>query len=222
MEDIYGMKLNGKDILGMLGPDFLISKFFFFAGQPVSPLFGGTGRYFQPIFLRRVCPPYPVFDESKVEVPEGAPDCLVGLTFVISGTLDRTSFLSEEGLFDMIRASKPAKASLQEDKKPVNKAVTVASRSKVSSKSQVKGYTTSNWLKTWNEQFLDTVNKKQGKKQNDSGAKRAILLCGTPGIGKTTSAKLVCQELGFQAIEMAKKLMDVAKAEGLQVNEVIS
>ncbi|KAL2344012.1 hypothetical protein Fmac_005297 [Flemingia macrophylla] len=67
-----------------------------------------------------------------------------------------------------------------------------------------------------------SVSKKTGKKQNDSGAKRAILLCGTPGIGKTTSAKLVCQELGFQAIEMAKKLMDVAKAEGLQVNEVIS
>jgi len=39
----------------------------------------------------------------------------------------------------MIRASKPAKASSQEDKKLVNKAVAVASQSKVSPKSQVKG-----------------------------------------------------------------------------------
>jgi len=57
-------------------------------------------------------------------------------------------------------------------------------------------------LKAWNEHFLDTGNKKQGKKQNDSGLKKAVLLSGTPGIGKTTSAKLVCQELGFQAIEV--------------------
>ena len=58
------------------------------------------------------------------------------------------------------------------------------------------------WLRSWNEQFLDTGNKKKGKKQNDSGAKKAVLLSGTPGIGKTTSAKLVSQMLGFQAIEV--------------------
>lgn len=57
----------------------------------------------------------------------------------ISLSLYRTSFLTEDGLFDMIRASKPAKASSQEDKKLVNKAVAVASQSKVSPKSQVKG-----------------------------------------------------------------------------------
>ncbi|KAL2337065.1 hypothetical protein Fmac_011511 [Flemingia macrophylla] len=132
-----------------------------------------------------------------------------------------TSFLSEEGLFDMIRASKPAKASLQEDKKPVNKACYVASRSKVSSKSQVKVHLSSrspskqakpkiattvhssliwtvkhqpkdpkdiignqslvtqlrNWLKTWNEQFLDTLLTKNREKSKTTGAKRAVLLC---------------------------------------------
>ncbi|KAG4980033.1 hypothetical protein JHK84_033609 [Glycine max] len=248
---------------------------------------GGRGGFMN--FGERKDPPH----KGEKEVPEGAPDCLAGLTFVISGTLDSlereeaedlikrhggrvtgsvskktnyllcdediggrksekakqlgTSFLTEDGLFDMIRGSKPAKAPSQEDKKPVNKAVAVASQSKVSPKSQVKVPLSSrspsnqakpktattvqsslmwtekyrpkdpkdiignqslvlqlrNWLKAWNEHFLDTGNKKQGKKQNDSGLKKAVLLSGTPGIGKTTSATLVCQELGFQAIEVA-------------------
>lgn len=249
---------------------------------------GGGGRGGFMNFGERKDPPH----KGEKEVPEGAPDCLSGLTFVISGTLDSlereeaedlikrhggrvtgsvskktnyllcdediggrksekakelgTSFLTEDGLFDMIRASKPAKTPSREDKKPVNKAVAVASQSKVSPKSEVKVPVSSRspskqakpktattvqsslmwtvkhqpknpkdiignqslvsqlrtWLKTWHEQFLDTSNKKQGKKQNDSGSKKAVLLSGTPGIGKTTSAKLVCQELGFQAIEV--------------------
>ena len=71
------------------------------------------------------------------------------------------------------------------------------------------------WLANWNAQFLDTGNKKKskrhqskkeeekGKKQINSAAKKAVLISGTPGIGKTTSAKLVSQMLGFQAIEVA-------------------
>ncbi|KAJ6963931.1 hypothetical protein NC652_002277 [Populus alba x Populus x berolinensis] len=59
-----------------------------------------------------------------------------------------------------------------------------------------------NWLKNWNEQFHDTGNKGKGKKQNDSTVKKAVLLSGPPGIGKTTSAKLVSKMLGFQAIEV--------------------
>lgn len=58
------------------------------------------------------------------------------------------------------------------------------------------------WLANWNEQFLKTGGKSKGKKQNDSGAKKAVLLSGTPGIGKTTSAKLVSQMLGFKTIEV--------------------
>ncbi|KAM1941062.1 hypothetical protein ACFX13_028688 [Malus domestica] len=58
------------------------------------------------------------------------------------------------------------------------------------------------WLAHWNEQFLDTGNKKTGKNPTNSGAKKAVLLSGTPCIGKTTSAKLVSQMLGFQAIEV--------------------
>ncbi|KAL2317997.1 hypothetical protein Fmac_031873 [Flemingia macrophylla] len=174
---------------------------------------------------------------------------------VVVGVRVRNFLSLEEGLFDMIRASKPAKASLQEDKKPVNKVITsipvkihLSSRSP-SKQAKPKIATTvhssliwtmkhqpkdpkdiignqslvtqlRNWLKTWNEQFLDTVNKKQGKKQNDSGAKRAVLLCGTPGIGKTTSAKLVCQELGFQAIEVAVFLVKFIYVEKIALEEL--
>ena len=58
------------------------------------------------------------------------------------------------------------------------------------------------WLTHWDEQFLNTGSKGKLKKHNDSSAKKAVLLSGSPGIGKTTSAKLVSQMLGFQTIEV--------------------
>lgn len=58
------------------------------------------------------------------------------------------------------------------------------------------------WLARWNDQFLNQGKKVKGKKQSDAGAKKAILFSGPPGIGKTTTAKLVSQMLGFQAIEV--------------------
>ncbi|CAI8616102.1 unnamed protein product [Vicia faba] len=265
---------------------------------------GGRGGFMN--FGERKDPPH----KGEKELPEGAPNCLAGLTFVISGTLDSlereeaevlikrhggrvtgsvskktnyllcdediggrksekakelgTSFLTEDGLFDMIRASKPAKAPKQdESKKSLNKAVAVPSPSKVPLKAETKAVAMPspskiplkagtkaslsscspsnqvklkkaatvqsnvmwtekhrptnpkdiignqslvlqlrNWLKGWHEQFSNIGGIKKGKKQNDSTSKKAVLLSGTPGIGKTTSAKLVCQELGFQAIEV--------------------
>ncbi|WJX43916.1 replication factor C subunit 1 [Trifolium repens] len=250
---------------------------------------GGRGGFMN--FGERKDPPH----KGEKEVPEGAPNCLDGLTFVISGTLDSlereeaedlikrhggrvtgsvskktnfllcdediggrksekakelgTKFLTEDGLFDMIRASKPAKTPKQEEcKKPVNKAVAVPlpSPSKVPLKVETKAPLSScslsnqakpktattiqsnltwtekhrptnpkdiignqslvsqlrNWLKGWHQQFSNTGGNEKGKKQNDPNSKKAVLLSGTPGIGKTTSAKLVCQELGFQAIEV--------------------
>ncbi|XP_025643191.1 LOW QUALITY PROTEIN: replication factor C subunit 1-like [Arachis hypogaea] len=259
------------------------------SAQPSGGRVEGGGRGGFMNFGERKDPPH----KGEKEVPEGAPDCLAGLTFVISGTLDSlereeaedlikrhggrvtgsvskktnyllcdediggrksekakelgTKFLTEDGLFDMIRASKPAKAPSQEPKKSVNnKPATNASQSKSPAKAEPKPSLSSrlpstqakpktastvhsplmwtekyrpkdpkdvignqslvsqlrNWLKTWNEQFLGTGSKKKGKKQNEPNSKKAVLLSGTPGIGKTTSAKLVCQELGFQAIEV--------------------
>ncbi|KAJ8750256.1 hypothetical protein K2173_014171 [Erythroxylum novogranatense] len=258
---------------------------------------GGRGRGGGRGFMNfdRKDPPH----KGEKEVPEGAPDCLAGLTFVISGTLDSlereeaedlikrhggrvtgsvskktnyllcdediegrksskakelgTPFLSEDGLFDMIRASKGTKGSSQnESKESVEEAVSVTKKGP--KKAELKGNSLPrdvahksstetleptklkeqavgesllswtekyrpksptdivgnqsvvnqlhNWLKTWHAQFLEGGNKGKGKKQNDPNAKKAVLLSGTPGIGKTTSAKLVAQMLGFQAIEV--------------------
>lgn len=254
---------------------------------------GGRGGFMN--FGERKDPPH----KGEKEVPEGAPDCLAGLTFVISGTLDSlereeaedlikrhggrvtgsvskktnyllcdediggvkstkakelgTSFLTEDGLFDMIRASKPMKALVQEESKksvekvaaslpkkspqnieakstlapkaPSERMKTGASPAKrkgqniqqssltwtekyrpktpneiVGNQQLVKQLHT--WLAHWNEKFLDTGSKRSGKKQNDAGAEKGALLSGSPGMGKTTAAKLVCQMLGFQAIEV--------------------
>ncbi|CAK9184653.1 unnamed protein product [Ilex paraguariensis] len=161
-------------------------------------------------------------------------------------SLCSTTFLTEDGLLDMIRASNTSKtAAKEEPKKPADKMVVslpkkspqrletkksvatkgltaVASPAKrkyqlvekaflqwtekyrpkipndmIGNQSLVKQL--HDWLEHWDEQFMNTG---KGKKQNDSAAKKAVLLSGTPGIGKTTSAKLVCQMLGFQAIEV--------------------
>ncbi|XP_027104985.2 replication factor C subunit 1 isoform X1 [Coffea arabica] len=257
---------------------------------------GGYGGFMN--FGERKDPPH----KGEKEIPEGATDCLTGLTFVISGTLDSleredaealikryggrvtgsvskktnylvcdediegrkstkakelgTAFLTEDGLLDMIRKSNKSKTTEpQELKKPVDKVLpsskkstpTPASKNHVGSLSTkgaaVKGSSASvtsaklksqateeawlpwtekyrpkvpndiignqsvvkqlhDWLRSWNEQFLKTSSKNGGKKQNDSGAKKAVLLSGTPGIGKTTTAKLVSQMLGFRTIEV--------------------
>ncbi|KAM6558345.1 hypothetical protein CsatA_027584 [Cannabis sativa] len=259
----------------------------------------GAGRGGFMNFGERKDPP----NKGQKEVPEGTPDCLTGLTFVISGTLDSlereeaedlikrhggrvtgsvskktnyllcdediggrksekakelgTAFLTEDGLFDKIRASNKSKAPQQESKKSVNNAAGLSPK-KIVQKTEIKkeclstppsenvakkGLTSAvsldkkrvqttqhsaltwtekykpklpndiignqslvkqlhEWLLRWHDQFLDTGSKKKGKKASDSGAKKAVLLSGTPGIGKTTSAKLVSQMLGFQMIEV--------------------
>ncbi|XP_057955237.1 replication factor C subunit 1 isoform X2 [Malania oleifera] len=270
------------------------------AAAPVAGRGRGAGRGGFMNFGERKDPPH----KGEKEVPEGAPDCLAGLTFVISGTLDSlereeaedlikrhggrvtgsvskktnyllcdediggkksskakelgTAFLTEDGLFDMIRASKHAKSPKQEESKMrVDKVVaalpkkspkkveaskdqvcnslakSVASRGLTpgSSHAKQKGQASEHafltwtekyrpkvpsdiignqslmkqlhdWLAHWNDQFLHADKKGKAKRQNDAGAKKAALLSGTPGIGKTTSAKLVSQMLGFQATEV--------------------
>ncbi|GKV39709.1 hypothetical protein SLEP1_g47440 [Rubroshorea leprosula] len=265
-------------------------------GAPASGRGRGGGRGGFMNFGERKDPPH----KGEKEVPEGAPDCLAGLTFVISGTLDSlereeaedfikryggritgsvskktnyllcdediggrksakakelgTAVLTEDGLFDMIRASNRGKERSKEElKKSVDKVAASlpkespkkaevksnSSETKVSSKaskpsvSSVKQIEQTslhssvmwtekyrpkipneiignqslvtqlhNWLAHWNEQFLHTGSNGKGKKKNDPNAKKAVLLSGTPGIGKTTSAKLVSQMLGFQPIEV--------------------
>ncbi|XP_015698035.1 replication factor C subunit 1 isoform X2 [Oryza brachyantha] len=260
---------------------------------------GGGGRGFMN-FGERKDPPH----KGEKEVPEGAPDCLTGLTFVISGTLDslereeatdlikryggrvtgsiskKTSylladedvggvksnkakelgvpFLTEDGLFDMIRKSKPAKSTVakhqsdnnseKQQKSPIKScpvkverkdANQITTGKNISPKSNKERVSTDNqkakiidrgsmqwtekyrpkvpndivgnqsmvkqlhdWLKGWDDQFLHSGQKGKGKKQSDGGSKKAVLLSGPPGIGKTTTAKVVSQMLGLQAIEV--------------------
>lgn len=250
-------------------------------------------------FGERKDPPH----KGEKEVPEGAPDCLSGLTFVISGTLDslereeatdlikryggrvtgsiskKTSylladediggvksnkakdlgvpFLTEDGLFDLIRKSKPAKAPVDKrqnnnSSEKLQKSQTKSSPAKVEKRAEASAVGKSiasnsnaasasadkqkpkivdrgsmqwtekyrpkvpndivgnqsmvkqlhDWLKSWDALFLHSGQKGKGKKQTDSAAKKAVLLSGPPGIGKTTTAKVVSQMLGLQAIEV--------------------
>ncbi|KAI3744069.1 hypothetical protein L1987_57141 [Smallanthus sonchifolius] len=150
------------------------------------------------------------------------------------------TFLTEDGLFDMIRASNLSKVTTKEEtKKQVDKITTSLPKPSLPKPSPQKAVKKKDevhkpagsdslpwtdkykpkvtndiignqslvkqlhdWLKNWNDNFLTGASKGKGKKQNDAGAKKAILLSGTPGIGKTTSAKLVSQMLGFQTIEV--------------------
>ncbi|XP_070496267.1 replication factor C subunit 1 [Chironomus tepperi] len=63
-----------------------------------------------------------------------------------------------------------------------------------------------NWLLQWHKNHGDPANKNKKKanpfaRDNDGSSFRAALLSGPPGIGKTTTAHLVCKELLFDAVE---------------------
>lgn len=273
--------------------------------KPTPPAAGrggrgrGGGGYFQP----RTDPPH----KGEKEVPEGAEDCLAGLTFVISGTLDslereeaedlikrhggrvtsstskKTSylladediggrksqkakelgvpFLTEDGLFDKIRSSKKHQKSIKKveetktsgvadvkvDKhqtvKPSaaessygksarvegdGKAKSAASDSIVAKPRQGVPETEAwpqkyqprdasdiignqsivkqlhDWLQHWNDQHggQQKAKKGGGGSSSSSAGKKAALLSGPPGIGKTTSARLISKKLGFEAFEV--------------------
>eukprot|EP00076_Gallus_gallus_P020467 XP_015141134.2 replication factor C subunit 1 isoform X1 [Gallus gallus] len=61
------------------------------------------------------------------------------------------------------------------------------------------------WLRSWHK---NTSEDGQGAKTNKSGGKddgasfKAALLSGPPGVGKTTTASLVCKELGYSYVEL--------------------
>jgi replication factor C subunit 1 len=173
--------------------------------------------------------------------------CFWSSSILTYNILFSTKFLTEDGLFDIIRSSKPVKKSLPErsnkgtekicappktspqKEETRGKPLAKSSPKKVPpAKGKNKIIETSlpwtekyrpkvpneivgnqslvtqlhNWLSHWHDQFGGTGSKGKGKKLNDAGSKKAVLLSGTPGIGKTTSAKLVSQMLGFQAVEV--------------------
>jgi replication factor C subunit 1 len=59
--------------------------------------------------------------------------------------------------------------------------------------------------------------------QNDDGSfYKAALLSGPPGVGKTTTAHLVCQELGFDIIEFNASDTRSKKLLHAEVSELMS
>ncbi|XP_065091606.1 replication factor C subunit 1 [Ochlerotatus camptorhynchus] len=59
-----------------------------------------------------------------------------------------------------------------------------------------------NWLSKWHSNRGKNIPRPNPWAKNDEGAYyKAVLLSGSPGVGKTTTATLVCKELGFDAVE---------------------
>jgi hypothetical protein len=56
------------------------------------------------------------------------------------------------------------------------------------------------WLESWEQVHNHPAGGK--KKVTASSRPKAALLSGDPGIGKTTAARLVCEHLGFHALEV--------------------
>ncbi|XP_071804350.1 replication factor C subunit 1-like isoform X2 [Asterias amurensis] len=82
------------------------------------------------------------------------------------------------------------------------------------------------WLKRWHDNNAGP-NKERARFNKDDGfCFKAALLSGPPGIGKTTTAELVCKELGYETLELnasssrSKKTLDVIMKEFLHTDSI--
>ena len=91
------------------------------------------------------------------------------------------------------------------------------------------------WLRDWNRNHLNMNGKKGAPKPapwgvaNNNGAwAKCALLSGPPGVGKTTTAYLVCKELSYDVVEMnasdtrSKKMLGESVSDTLNTTSVAS
>ncbi|KAL3318620.1 replication factor C subunit 1 [Cichlidogyrus casuarinus] len=92
------------------------------------------------------------------------------------------------------------------------------------------------WLESWHQNLASGAKEKAynsappwGSSASDDGKwARAVLLSGPPGIGKTTSAQVVCLELGFASVELnasdarSKRLMQEELVDSLSTHDISS
>ena len=91
------------------------------------------------------------------------------------------------------------------------------------------------WLQCWNKNNLNLNGKKGAPKPaargsaSDNGAwAKCSLLSGPPGVGKTTTAYLVCKELGYDVVEMnasdtrSKKMLGESVSDTLDTTSLAS
>ncbi|XP_058825424.1 replication factor C subunit 1 [Topomyia yanbarensis] len=82
-----------------------------------------------------------------------------------------------------------------------------------------------NWLSKWhsNQDGKKKIPRPNPWAKNDDGSYyRAALLSGPPGVGKTTTATLVCKELGFDAVEFNASDTRSKKLLKEEVSELLS
>ncbi|XP_059621132.1 replication factor C subunit 1 [Phlebotomus argentipes] len=255
-------------------------------------------------------------DPGSKEVPEGAPDCLAGLSFIITGILESlqreeatqlikdlggrvmasvskktdyvvlgeeagpaklkkieefgTKKLSEDGLFDLIRQKSVGKIQVgaglgagcvkrKADKSPdvggkkgrlaeeafpakkselnvtgdvggklpwVDKYAPVSSKHIIGQQGAASNMVKlTNWLSKWysNHDGKKKLQRPSPWAKSDDGAFfKAALLSGPPGVGKTTTASLVCRELGFDVVEFNASDTRSKRLLKEQVSELLS
>jgi replication factor C subunit 1 len=122
--------------------------------------------------------------------------------------------LNEDELFELIRTSKAGPANAPKPKSPARPRAPAAPAA-VAITSAPAGEPDYLWTEKFKPQKVSElignaapIARLQGwlrgfgsKSDKDGKAKRAVLLSGPPGIGKSSAAALVCRELGFEPIE---------------------
>ena len=202
--------------------------------------------------------------EGQKPVPQAAPRCFEGKTFVITGTLDslwrqdavdlikryggrvtsavsgkttyllagtesghtkvnaarqhKTKVIDEDGLFALLQAAPPALAPKPKPPPPppslpaaprrtsdgndlwVNKHRPQRLGDLIGNNSNVQ--TLERWLQSWHRVHVEGGAPPSSGRAKDDMGKKAVLLCGPPGVGKTSAATLVCRKLGFDVLEV--------------------